>query len=63
MNVDYLAEHEREEQAYRTAVARLSPAQRDAWASIEESYEWFDGESGIALSVLSRSLARGDLNR
>lgn len=61
--IDYRAEYERENREYREAIDRLTPAQRDRWAEIEESYEGFDGESGIAHGVLNRALQRGELDR
>lgn len=59
---DIIAEARREDEAYRAAVAALTPAQRAAWAAVEESYEWFDGESAIAHGTLNAYLRRGDLD-
>jgi hypothetical protein len=53
----YAAEAAREDRAYRTALASLSPRARAAWAEIEETHEWFDGESAIAHATLKRWLA------
>ena len=49
----------REEAEYRLALKRLSPFKRAAWARVEEAYEWFDGEAGIAHASLMAWLKRG----
>lgn len=54
---DWAAEAKREDAEYRSAVASLSPADREAWAEVEAENEWFDGESAIANGALQRWLA------
>jgi hypothetical protein len=53
-----LAEVDRENRAYKKALAKLTPYQRSRWAAVEEANEWFDGESGIALGYLESWLAK-----
>lgn len=59
----YRAEAEREAREYDEAKRALKPHQRQRWAEIEESYEWFDGESAIAHGTLVAALRRGELDR
>lgn len=58
---DYEAEARREREEYDRTVARLSNRQRAKWFEVFESYEYFDGEYGIALSVLIRMIEDGSL--
>lgn len=49
--------------AARRAIKRLldslSPARREAWAALKESYEYFDGETEIELGYLRRFIKDG----
>lgn len=47
-----VADHE-----YAVAKKNLSPELREAWARVEESYEFFDGENEIALAHLDKFVA------
>jgi hypothetical protein len=54
-------EFEAEAKAYADAKRQLTPKQREAWERVVESYEYFDGEDGIALGYLQKYLREGRL--
>lgn len=48
----YREQMRREEGEIRRLVNGLSPALREEWSALKESYEYFDGETEIELSYL-----------
>lgn len=60
-DADFYSEMLAERRAYEDAVARLSESGYEKWAAIYESYEFFDGEYGIALATLERMKREGKL--